>query len=214
MAKNSPFAESQEANIVKREKCIDDYLAILAKTKIRVPHPTALAKLVSKHVGAVEGKPCSHVTFLRNHRYLSKLLSHLAKHNGKPETSDADLPPSQRLRVVNSELELSNTKSENERLSLYCETLESEISRLKQSVGSNPPSAIMPVPIQSAPIPEHELNFVRTCQALRAVVSHFHKVVSLDMENGRILDASLRRNNIIVDSSFAKPFMEWLRTAN
>ena len=57
---------------------------------------------------------------------------------------------------------------------------------------------------------ETQLKHTRTCQALFTLLNHFSQTVSTDVEQQRILDLSRLRNNVIVDSTKAAPFFEWL----
>lgn len=58
---------------------------------------------------------------------------------------------------------------------------------------------------------EAQLKLTRTCQALFAVLLHFERIVSVDMEREQVMVMSRLRNNVIVDSALAMPFVQWLR---
>lgn len=205
----NPFAPSQEAAQEERDEIIRKYLEFLSQTKIKVPHPTALAKFVAKHITEVQGRPCSHTTLLRNERYLLPMLTYLAGKGvkkAKPALSVQD-----RAMVLTAELAASNSEKDNVRLKLYCGHLEDQIEKLK---GEGRRIAVLPSEgATSLTVSDAELRFIRTCQTLRLIAEKFNSVLSIDMEGARILDLTLRRNNVIVDSELARPFIEWLRDA-
>lgn len=207
----SRFAAWQEANQARRELIIEDYLNFLTKTRVKVRNPTDLADLVAKHISQVEGKPCNKATLLRNVRYKAKILTFQAKSltsGTKGLNQRAVTDPTAKALITSAQLESGNYKRELERINIYVASLERQVEQL-QSQGRYLPSQVEAV--QSATcVSDVELQFIRTCQALRLILSHFNLIVALDEKNRRILDRSKRRDNIIVDSEVAGPFFDWL----
>lgn len=215
MKKRNTFAGWQEAEQTGREAIIDEFLVYLKNTRIRAAHPTALADLVARHISTVQGKPCSTSTLMRNIRYKTKILTHQAEQQA-PGTKALDRrsvkDPTARALLTSSELEASNLGREAERLRIYTKSLEEELDKARSS--SHPSLTALSVAGESGAadgsVPEAEFKFIRTCQALRAVVSHFNIVVELDTSERRILDKSKRRDNVIADKELSGPFFEWL----
>lgn len=209
----SKFAAWQEAKQVRREGIIDDYLTFLAKTKVKVRNPTDLADLVAKHISQVEGEPCNKATLLRNVRYKAKILSFQARSISpgvKALNSRTVGDPTARALITSSQLEIGNLKRELERLDIYINSLEEQVDRLKGRGRQLPNSENSQD--SAAPIQDSELPFIRTCQAFLALVSHLRVVIEIDIENLRIIDKSRRRDNVIVDTEMARPFIEWLNS--
>lgn len=230
MTKKAPsrFSAWQEAKQVRRESIIDEYLIFLAKTRVKVRHVTDLADLVAKHITQIEGKPCNKATLLRNTRYKARLLTYQANSlspGAKSLNSRAVTDPTAKALVTSAQLESGNLKRELERLNIYVTSLEQQVDQF-QSKGRQFPSRANiaasttripkytsdeePQPHKLA-LSDHELMFIRTCQALRAVVSHLSLVLEVDMSSRQILDKSRRRNNVVVDEELAGPFIDWLR---
>lgn len=207
----SKFAAWQEANQLRRESVIDEYLGFLAKTKIKVRNLTDLSDLVAKHIAQVEGKPCTKSTLLRNPRYKSKIINFqitsLAP-STKALNSRNIADPTAKMMVTRAQLECGNLKRELERLNMYVRTLEEQLDLFQSQNGRLPGHSDKEV---SAPlITDYEFGFVRTCQALRLLLSHLQLVVNVDISSQRILDLSKRWDNTIVDKEVAGPFFEWL----
>lgn len=211
-AKNpSRFAAWQEAKQVRREAIIDDYLGFLAKTRVKVRNPTDLADLVAKHISEVEGEPCNKATLLRNARYKTKILTYQAKSlvpGTKALNPRSVTDPAAKMLITSAQLESGNLKRELERLNIYVMSLEEQVDRY-QAQGRQLPSPTAEVNL-GAQLSDYEYRFVRTCQALRSLLSHLNMVVQVDTDCQRILDMSKRRDNIIVDKEVAGPFFEWL----
>lgn len=205
------FAAWQEAKQVSRERIIDSYLTYLAKTKVKVRNPTYLADLVAKHITQVEGKSCNKATLLRNVRYKAKLLSFQAQSMApgvKALGTRSLADPTARALITSSQLESGNLRRELERLKIYVTSLEKQVDDFKSQGRQLPqPSKSADAPMQ---MPNFELRFVRTCQALRSLISHLNLIIELDTKGQRILDRSKRRNNVIVEPEVAGPFFEWL----
>ena len=183
----------------------------MTKTRVKVRNPTDLADLVAKHITQVEGEPCNKATLLRNVRYKAKLLSFQAQSlapGAKALNPRAVTDPTAKALITNSQLETGNLKRELERLNIYVTSLEEQVDRF-QSQGRH-----LPAPADAAEpagrLSDFELRFIRTCQALRSLLSHLKLVVELDERNQRILDKSKRRDNVIVDKEVAGPFFDWL----
>jgi len=209
--KQSTFAAWQEANQVRRETIIDEYLGVLGKTRVKVRNPTALAELVASHISQVEGEPCDKATLMRNVRYKAKLLSYQAASlvaGTRSLSSRAVTDPTAKALITTSQLEAGNLKRELERLKIYATSLEEQVDQL-QSKGHLPPPAAGSEPALTQ-LSDCEVRFIRTCQALRALLDHLSTIVLVDPSAQRILDASKRRNNVIVDQTLAAPFFEWL----
>lgn len=208
----STFSSWQEENQVRRESIVSQYLDFLGKTRVKVRHPTHLADLVAKHISQVEGKPCAKSTLLRNARYKAKLLSYQAtsisgiKSLGSRSVADATA----KALVTSAELESGNLRRELERLKIYTSTLEEQLDDL-QGQGRILPEAV-PANEIATQLSEYEFRFIRTCQALRSLLSHLNLIVQVDPDNRRILDMSKRRNNVIVGEEVAGPFCDWLKS--
>ncbi len=195
----------------KRRNRFVEYLDFLAKTRVKVRNPTDLADLVAKHITQVEGKPCNKSTLLRNTRYKAKLLTHQVRSlapGTKTLNSRTVTDPTAKVLITSAQLESGNLKRELERLKIYVTSLEEQVDQL-QSQGRQLPS---PADIvgSTTRLPDYEFQFVRTCQALRSLLSHLNIVVQVDLSSQRILDISKRRDNVIVDKDVAGPFFDWL----
>lgn len=207
----SKFSAWQEANQIRRESIVSEYLDFLGKTRVKVRHPTDLADLVAKHISQVEGKPCNKSTLLRNVRYKAKLLSYQARSLSgiKSVSSRSVTDVTAKALVTNAELECGNLRRELERLKIYTSTLEKQLDHLQGQ------GRILPEDVPSDETPtqlsEYEFRFIRTCQALRSLLSHLNLIVQVDPDNRRILDISKRRNNVIVGEEVAGPFFDWLK---
>lgn len=209
--RKNTFAAWQEANQAKREAIIDEYLQVLAKTRVKVRNPTALAELVASHISQVEGEPCNKATLLRNDRYKAKLLSYHAKSlvpGSKGLNPRSVTDPTAKAIVTSSQLETANLRRELERLNVYVTSLEEQVDAAQNKRPSIPAPAA--VEGDGAQVPDFEFRFIRTCQALRSVLDHLNLVVQVDIKTKCILDASKRRNNVIVDQALAGPFFDWL----
>lgn len=207
----SRFAAWQEANQVRRESIIDEYLGFLAKTRVKVRNVTDLADLVAKHISQVEGEPCNKSTLLRNARYKSKILSYQARSlapGTKALNSRTVTDPTAKVLITSAQLESGNLKRELERLNIYVTSLEEQVDQF-QSQGRQLPSPADTAESAST-LSDYEFRFVRTCQALRSLLSHLNMVVQVDPSSQRILDMSKRRDNVLVDKEVAGPFFEWL----
>lgn len=217
MTKNkNPFGNWQESTQSGRELIIDNFLTYLKSTRIRAEHLTALADLVARHISTVEGKPCATSTLLRNLRYKTKLLTHQAEQKApgaKALDTRSVKDPTARALMASSQLEAGNLGRELDRLRIYTASLENEVDQLRSKQnGALPSPCADPSGSGAARISDAELNFIRTCQALRSVVSHLNVVLELDTSERRILDRSKRRDNVIVSKEMAGPFFDWLAT--
>ncbi|ABF09049.1 hypothetical protein [Cupriavidus metallidurans] len=218
MKKPSSFAAWQEANQVRREAIIEDYLQYLGKTRVRVRNPTDLADLVARHIAQVEDGPCNKSTLMRNFRYKAKILTYQAEHSESGSRSlrpRGVTDPSTNALVTIAKLEAGNLKREVGRLNIYINSLEEQLEQYQQQ-GRQRLSELVAHKAESGAhrISDYEFKFVRTCQALRALVSHMNLVLEVDTKAQRILDRSKRRNNVIVDNEIAGPFIEWLASVS
>ena len=209
----SKFAAWQEANQVRREKIIEEYLAFLEKTRVKVRTTTDLADLVAKHISQVEGEPCNKATLLRNARYKAKILTYQARSltpGIKALSMRTVTDPAAKVLITSAQLESGNLKRELERLNIYVKSLEEQVDQL-QSEGRKVLQTVA-VADTKTHLSDYEFRFARTCQALRSLLGHMNTVVQIDPINQRILDMSKRRDNVIVDKEIASPFFEWLRS--
>ena len=220
MLKNpSRFAAWQEANQARREALIDEYLRYLDKTRVRVRNPTDLADLVARHITQVEGAPCNKSTLMRNVRYKAKILTYQAQHMepGSRSLNHRGISdPGAMALLTTKKLEASNLKREVERLNGYIKTLEEQLEHCRQQ-GGRPLPELTNTEVEQGGVQrvsDYEFKFIRTCQALRSLVSHMNLVVGVDTNTQQILDKSKRRNNVIVDKDVAGPFVEWLARAS
>jgi hypothetical protein len=219
MKKPSRFAAWQEAKQNKREVIIDEYLKYLDETRVKVRHATDLADLISRHISQVEGAPCNKSTLMRNVRYKAKILTYQAQHldiESKLRARHSLADPSANAVLTTKKLEVGNLRREVERLNIYIDSLEEQLEQSKSRKGG-----IVPVPkmdesqdLNQLPLSDHEFTFVRTCQALRAVLSHMNLVLEVDTKNKRILDRSRRRDNVIVEKELVGPFVDWLKSVS
>lgn len=215
MKKRSRFAPWQEANQQRREVLIDDYLRYLRTSRLRPRNATDLADLVAKYIEAEEGAPCDKSTLLRNSRYRAKILPYYAQHFGADSRTQARhrlTDPASTALLTTKKLEASNLKREVERQNIYIRSLEEDLDKTQRRDPLRPPE---PLALESSQtgaseISDFEFKFLRTCQALRALLSHMNVVLEVDTRAQQILDKSKRRNNVIVDKEIAGPFIEWL----
>lgn len=214
MTKPSKFAAWQEANQVRREQLIDEYLLYLSTSRVRPRNATDLADLVAKYIAAEEGAPCNKSTLMRNIRYKAKILTYQAQHldaESRKQVHHRLGDPASTALLTTKKLEASNLKREVERLNIYIQSMEEELDRLQQR---SPRRRSEPAALEGQPganqISDFEFKFIRTCQALRALLSHMNLVLEVDTKAQQILDKSKRRDNVIVDKEIAGPFIEWL----
>lgn len=202
------FERYQQAQQERRERLIVEYLEQLKTSRVKFQHVTGLAEMVATHITYQQQKPCNKATLLRNNRYKALLLTFMAAHLGGG-TKNLKLKhvtdEKAKALVVTSQLEASNLRREVDRLKVYVTHLEKQ-----QSGQSATPSP--PVHDSSAKqeVNDVQLKLTRTSQALFAVLRHFDKMVSVDMERMVFLDMSRLRNNVLVDATLATPFVEWL----
>ncbi len=213
MTKPSRFAAWQETNQARRESVIAEYLEYLHTTRVRVKFVTDLANLVAKHIAKEEGAECNRSTLLRNPRYKAQLLSYMAR-NLAPGTKGIDpksiVDPAAKALLTTSKLETGNLKRELERLNIYIKSLEEQLEEHRQT---GKPLLRGPHPSKlevSGELPEYQVKFVRTCQALRSLLDYMQITLEVDTRSQQVLDKAKRRNNVIVDKDLAGPFFEWL----
>lgn len=207
----SRFARWQEANQVRREAIIGEYLDFLAKTRVKVRNVTDLAELVAQHISQVESNPCNKSTLLRNTRYKAKLLTYQARSlapGAKALNARTITDPTARALITSAELESGNLRRELERLKIYATSLVEQVDRLKSQGRQLPSSA--DIAGSETRLSDYEFRFIRTCQALRSLLNHLCMVVQADRSSQRILDMSKRGDNTIVNKELAAPFFEWL----
>ena len=90
--------------------------------------------------------------------------------------------------------------------------LKAYVAHLEKQQSGQTVTPTLPIDDSSAlqEVSDVQLKLTRTCQALLAVLRHFDKMVSVDMERKVMLDMSRLRNNVLVDATLATPFVEWL----
>lgn len=212
MQKINRFAGYQEAGQKSRIKIIEDYLRMLSKTRVVARNPTNLAELVAVHIRRETGRPCVRSTLLRNVRYKSLLLSYIASNGGIEKVHGKDYicngDATRPVRVVTAELKEGNARREVGRLNIYIKSLEKQLTENQHRSISVDDTKLV-APSADTRLLDVEIKFYLTCQALRAVLSNLNNVLEIDTQGRRILDRSRRRNNVIVDSSLAAPFIEW-----
>jgi hypothetical protein len=205
------FEGYQQAKQEVREKLIVQYLEQLATSRVKFKHVTGLAEMLAIHLTQSEQRPCNKATLLRNNRYKALLLTFMAAHLGAGTKSlkfkDLSDDKSKSL-VVAAQLEAANSRREVERLKRYIAHLEDK-NNTRQIADTNERSDTEMDTLQNS-LRQLQLKHTRTCQALFSLINHFARTVSADVEQQRILDLSRLRNNVIVDSTMAEPFFEWL----
>ncbi|WP_028449424.1 hypothetical protein [Chitinibacter tainanensis] len=203
----NPFREHQEKVVAEREEIIASYLASLRKTRAEFKFITDLAKAVARQIEMTEGAPCSFTTLLRNERYKIFLLNFMTMRSGT-ETIKASEPKAQAL-IYRIELELGNTKRDNERLRNYIKAIELQL--LDKQAGTTLS------PVQNSDSTERLIKLSNdkalVCKALWLVLEHFRDLMSIDVDRGCIIDrsASLRKN-VIVEPGTSEPFLEWVNS--
>lgn len=209
------FAAWQEANQVRREVVIDEYLQYLDKTRVRVRNATDLADLVARHIAQVQGAPCNKATLMRNVRYKAKILTYQAQHlelGVRTLQNQVLIDPASKAVLTTSRLEVGNLKREIERLNVYIKSLEDQQEKSRMQARLQPPDARITekLMVDESHVTDYEFKFIRTCQALRTLLNHLDLVLEVEVASVQILDRSKRRNNVIVDKEIAGPFFEWL----
>lgn len=203
------FERFQQAQQERREHLMVEYLEQLKTSRVKFQHVTGLAEMVATHISYQEQKPCNRATLLRNSRYKALLLTFMAAHlgGGTKSLKFKDVTDEKaKALVVTSQLEASNLRREVQRLKVYIAQLERQQSEQSATL----PSPVDDVSAQQR-VRDVQLKLTRTSQALFAVLRHFDKMVSVDMERKVVVDMSRLRNNVLVDATLATPFVEWLR---
>jgi phage host-nuclease inhibitor protein Gam len=201
------FEGYQKAKQDGRERLMVSYLEQLTNSRVRFQHVTGLADMVAKYIAHQQQKPCSKSTLLRNNRYKTLLLTFMAAHLGTGTKSlklrDTGDERANAL-VTSAQLEAANLKRESVRLKAY-------ITHLEQ----NQHAVQIPVAPEAeqlrSELHDMALKYTRTCQALYAILKHFGETLSVEADRQLILDMSKLRNNVVVESTIAAPFFEWLR---
>lgn len=205
------FEGYQLAKQDAREELIDQYLEQLKTSRVKFKNVTGLAAMVATHIKHSQQKPCVKSTLLRNNRYKALMLSFMAAHLGAGTKSlrfkDIGDDKSKSLVVI-AQLEAANLRREVERMKRYVSHLD-EKQDAPHRAGTQAEMDDETAKLQAA-LHEAQLKHTKTCQALFTLLKHFSQAVSTDVEQQRILDLSRLRNNVIVDSTRAAPFFEWL----
>ncbi|MDC0447314.1 hypothetical protein OAL99_05440 [Gammaproteobacteria bacterium] len=204
------FEAFQNEKQASRELLIRDFLSYLKTSRTRHLHVTALSEFVAKHISMREGKPCNRATLLRNPRYKSMLLSHMADNfvAGTKRIAVKDIAdPKAQALTLTLQVETSNLKRDNDRLRLYVAQLESAVACTDKQVLAL--TASTPDALQKE-LDQAQIRYARACQSLQLVIKHLNSVVSVDMNSRQIVDLTKRVNNVIVNSDIASGFFDWL----
>lgn len=201
----NPFSGYQERVVAEREQIVVRYLASLRKTRAKFEYVTDLAKSVAEQVGLAEGTSCSFTTLLRNPRYKALLLNFMAMRSGTGSVRVSE--PGIQALVHTLELELGNTKRDNDRLRAYIAELESKV-RERPAL----PSSTAQPPDSTGDLTRLSNERGLVCKALWLVLDHFKELISIDAERGCIIDlAASPRKNVIVEPAVAGSFLDWAR---
>jgi hypothetical protein len=202
------FEAYQQAKLQSREKLITDYLRYLKTTRVRFTYVTDLAAMVATHIAQKENGKCNKATLLRNKKYKALLLTFMASHLGGGTQNINELTVTDekaKALLTTAQLDAANLRREVERLKAY-------ISILEQGASEKNTAAIgqSDTPQLTNDLKENQLKYVRTCQALHAVLRHLESSISVDPARKAIIDLSRLRKNVIVDADLASPFIDWL----
>lgn len=201
----NPFKSYQEKVVAERKQVVVRYLSSLRKTRAKFEYVTDLAKAVAEQIALTEGAPCSFTTLLRNKHYKALLLNFMAVQSGAREIQVSD--PAAQALIHTVELELGNTKRDNDRLRAYISELEG--NRSEHSV---PKSASTQCPAGVDDLFRLSNENALICKALWLVLEHFKDLVRID-DRGCIIDlAAPQRNNVIVKAEIAAAFLDWAET--
>jgi len=205
MKHKNPFAGWQEAKQERREALVREFLAYMAKKRMRCEYVTDLAEMVAKHIAEQEGTSCNRATLLRNKRYKALLLSYMARSlaEGTDSIDRRTLTdPKAGALVLAAEIGAENLRREVARLKAY-------ISELESTNTEHGPRKLSEPTADNA-IDDLRRRHVLTCQALLAVLKHFDGLLRADSDAKRVMDASARPHKIVVDEKLATPFFEWM----
>ncbi|MFM0353334.1 hypothetical protein PQR12_07620 [Paraburkholderia nemoris] len=203
------FASYQKQIQDNRERLVVQYLSFVKPKRIRFPHVSALADVVSTYIAAREESPCSRSTLLRNWRYKVHLLRYIAETNagkdGRPIGAiQNNVAGVEEFGMV---LAQNNLKRENERLKGHITALELEIA--SKGVTANDRS-LTDDAVRSK-LEMLEVKYALTCQALQVLLTGLRDFVAVDADTEQFLDRAKMRSNILVERRLAAPFFEWLR---
>jgi hypothetical protein len=183
---------------------------------MRFEYVTALAEYIAERLSIHERKNCVPSTLLRNSRYRSKLDDYIdSPQNGKKRggaTAAVRGQTARPLEAKQEELQVANLRRENERLRLYNATLEKTVSGFKQQaqrIAGKPEVAQSESVAGISAESVYERKFVMTCHVLGRVLDQLPAILRVDLEAGRIIDKSDRRNGLIAEGDMAEPFIEW-----
>jgi hypothetical protein len=165
-----------------------------------------LAKFLARRISESEGEPFVSTTLLRNLDYrilLQEAFDFELKtgNRGKSPVSrsgELKLPAA----VRQFQIENSNLKHENARLK----------ARLSD-LGGTGSVATSNQPISNEAMRPFEHDFVNTCNVLESVMSALEGFIKID-EQGRLVDRSTRRDNVIAEARLVAPYLRWSRTKN
>ena len=208
MTGKNPFAGWQQAKQDKREALVREFLDYLKRSRVRCQYVTDLADMVSRHITEREGRSCNRATLLRNKRYKVLLLSYMAQSmaEGSDAVDRASIKdPKAKALVLTAELGSENLRREVARLKAYIQHIEAADS--KRNLND---AAMNHRANRDAELEALRMNYVRTCQALLAVLKQFDKLFRVDADAKRILDVTTRPATIVVDEPIAAAFFEWM----
>ena len=210
------FENFQEEKQKRREDYIVAFLDSLKSSRVKFPHVTALAEMVAKHIAQIENGPCNKATLLRNNRYKVLLLTFIAcQLAGGTKNIHARYITDDKAKALlaSAQLHANNYRRENERLKTHVAAL------MGNDAAGHPVGLLAPRALTSSntvgtdlsiQLQDTHMKYVRTCQALHAVLKHMSGMLESIPAKHQIVDLSRRVNSIIVDESFAMPYFEWL----
>lgn len=212
----SRFQESQSNRQQRREVLIRNFLDLARRSMTHYKNVTSIAAAAAKHIRFVEGSDCNYATLMGNQRYKTLLLSYMeeqfeqAKHCTK-ELGTETFPV--HALFVRARLEIANLKRENEALKAQIIEMQgSPHTSALQSHHSLASDTVMQGEARSE-VEELKSKYVQTCETVSRLIEHFDDHMFLDLDKKQMIakaSASLG-NNVIVDTSMAGPFFEWLR---
>lgn len=212
--RKNPFAGYQKRKQDDREQIIRNYLKKSKSARLKFDNVTQLAEMAAAHITEVErsGEPCNSSTLLRNSRYRKNLDDYFKAeipgglgriHN------DIEFNPLEKLISLETKLERSNLRLENERLKKHLSTIESDIisGQSKLSNGN-----ICENDELSEKIKKLECDLGSTCKALDLVLKHLSFYVQFDPGSRALIDPEppAGKSGIIVEENYVYAYINWL----
>lgn len=215
--KNS-FGPWQAAKQDGRAELIAECLLAIKKRRKSFKYITDLAEEVADFVAGKEGatKKCNRSTLLRNGRYKSLLLSHMADQSAIGTATivrDSITDPAAKALLLTAEISIENLARENVRLKQYIASIASAKSDENEStvkrIGGR--GAAAKVGARSEDINADRVRYLATCEALKTILLKFGGIVAIDLQTLRILDLTEMPHQVLVDERIGGPFFEWLK---